>query len=440
MNAIARLPPGRSALPMRFGPYELTECIGRGGMAEVYRGKRRGVAGFEKQVVIKTILPKLASEPRLVRRFAEEARLSAQLLHDNIVRVHDFGYVGQRPYLELELLTGWNLTQLWQRLSERRERLPVPITLTLMTALCRGLAYAHAFVDERGVQRPIIHRDVSPANAMICRDGSVKLLDFGAAQLTRGETLRIDTFVGKIAYMSPEQVDRSQVDRRADVFGLGVMLHELLVGQRLFAGADDGETLRRVRELPIAPPSRLNPAVPAALDAITLRALTRDPDDRYASATEMLAALERLSGQAAAHPSLLGYLGSIGPEMFATACEDCGRSVPCGRQCTTCKTQADAIELATGELVLLPEPAPTLPPPPPRTRRLRWAALLRLAAVAYGLVVGAARSAHAWTRTRGRAEARRVADDLLRRARTCWTTALAPWCLRCWRTVRLRRR
>ena len=281
-------------MPMRFGPYLLRECIGAGGMAAVYKGRRRDPSGFETPVVVKALLPEHRRNPSYVRMFKEEARLSAQLTHANVVRVHGFGAVGDTPYLEMEDLSGWNLEQVWSALASRGRRLPVAIALTLIAEACRGLAYVHGFVDDAGVRRPIIHRDVSPANVMICRDGSVKLVDFGLARETRGETIEIDTFLGKLAYMSPEQLDRRQLDRRADVFALGVTLHELLTGQRLFAADNNVATLQRLQTLIVEPPSRVNPEVPAALDVIVLRALERDPGRRYQSAGEMLAALDGL--------------------------------------------------------------------------------------------------------------------------------------------------
>ena len=332
-----------------FGPYLLTECLGRGGTAVIYKAKRRGPGGFEKQVVVKTLLTELTSNPRFVRLFNAEARLSAQLFHANIVQVQNFGMVGNEPFLELEYLSGWNLKQLWDRLAARRERLPVDIALSVITDVCRGLAYTHSFVDDHGVHRPIIHRDISPANVMICRDGVVKLLDFGLASLTRGETLAIDTFHGKIAYMSPEQLDRRQVDRRADVFALGVLLHELLTGRRLFLGDNDVDTLRRIRSLAVDPPSTLNREVPAALDAIALRALARNLSDRYQSATELLGALEDLSGPAASRKQLLRHLGRVVPEVYTLSCDGCGAQMPYGTECPSCRTQTDLVNDAEPE-------------------------------------------------------------------------------------------
>jgi serine/threonine protein kinase len=369
------LHPAATPMPIHFGPYELSECIGRGGMAQVWKGKRRGCAGFEKQVVVKTILPNLVGDARFVRLFTDEARLSAQLLHTNIVRVHDFGFVGRQPFLELEYLVGLNLKELWERVTARGQRFPVPIAITLVTAICRGLAYAHSFVDDAGEHRPIIHRDVSPANVMICRDGSVKLLDFGLARLTRGETLHVEMFQGKIAYMSPEQMEKGNLDRRADVFGLGAVLHELLVGRRLFGAGDDAETLRRLTHAEIAPPSSLNLDVPAALDVITMRALMRDPDERYQSATEMLAELDDLSAHAASPKRMLAYLGSVGPEIFTTACDGCGQRLPWGIDCRTCKTLLDddgGCELVEElEDAGAAERESIAPPPPPALRQQR---------------------------------------------------------------------
>jgi hypothetical protein len=191
---------------------------------------------------------------------------------------------------------------------------------------------------------------------MICVDGSVKLLDFGLARLTRGETLKIDSFFGKLAYMSPEQIDRRQIDRRADVFALGALMHELLSGRPLFRGVDDAETVRRVQNLVIQPPSVLNPSVPVALDMIVMRALKHDPDQRYSSAAEMLAALEELGASAASQEGLLKYMGSIAPDVFSYACEECGSQLPCGVECPKCRTQVDAVGSAWAAVAGVPMP------------------------------------------------------------------------------------
>jgi serine/threonine protein kinase len=271
----------------------------------------------------------------------------------------------------MELLSGWNLRQLWERLAERGERLPPAIALAVVTEACRGLAYAHAFVDEQGVHRPIIHCDISPSNVMIGKDGVVKLLDFGLARLTRGETLNIDTFQGKLAYMSPEQLEAKKLDRRADVFAVGVLMHELLSGQRLFAVEDDIGTVRRVRSLQVDPPSALRPGIPAALDAIVLRALARDPAERQPSAVDLLAALDKLSARAASRTQLLAYLGSIAPEVYTTPCESCGKQIANGAHCTDCHTQVSA-----PPQLFIDEPAPPPLVPAPRPTAGLWALVL----------------------------------------------------------------
>ena len=353
------------SLPMRLGPYLLTECIGMGGMAAVYRGRRRGASGFETAVVVKIVLPEHRRNQRYVRMFKEEARLSAQLCHANVVRVHDFGHVAGIPFLEMEDLTGWNLQQLGDAAAARGERVPMPIALAIITEACRGLAYAHSFVDDKGAHRPIIHRDVSPSNIVICRDGAVKLVDFGLAQLTRGETLEIDTFLGKLAYMSPEQLEQRRLDRRADVFALGVTLYELVTGKRLFAGANNVETLKRLQTLVVEPPSRLNPSAPAALDVIILRALQRDPDQRYQSAAEMLAALDAVNHPVASRAQLLAHLGALAPEVFTRACDGCGERVAWGSDCASCKTRMDPSPFdepaLDPSLALVPVPPPSSP-------------------------------------------------------------------------------
>jgi len=360
---------------MRLGPYLLTECIGIGGMAAVYHARRRGSSGFETAAVVKTLLPELRRNQRYVRMFKEEARLTAQLQHANVVHVHDFGLVAGIPFLEMEDLTGWNLQQLFDAAAARGQRVPLHIALAILSDACRGLAYAHAFVDDKGVHRPIIHRDVSPANIMICRDGSVKLVDFGLAQQTRGETLAIDTFLGKLAYMSPEQLEKRQLDRRADVFALGVTLYELVSGKRLFAGANNIETLRRLQTLVIDPPSRLNPEAPAALDAVVLRALHRDPDQRYQSAAELLAALDGVGARQASRAQLLAHLGAVAPDVFTRTCDGCGARLAWGADCPECKTRVadeppDFDDDDDGETPL-PVPLPELLPRT-ATQPIRW--------------------------------------------------------------------
>ena len=223
----------------RFGAYLLTDCIGQGGMAVVYRAKREGWSGFEKTVVVKAMLPALAAHREHVDRFIAEAKIQAQLSHPGIVQVHDFGVFDGTPYLVMEHLSGVNLSQLLNALAQSRRRMPVAVALVIATQMCHALGYAHAFRDSTGARRQIIHSDVSPSNVMVCRDGSVKLLDFGVAKIIDAcDYDTSQTVQGKFPYMAPEQVNRLPVDRRADVFAAGIVVHEMLAGRRLFAGAD----------------------------------------------------------------------------------------------------------------------------------------------------------------------------------------------------------
>jgi serine/threonine-protein kinase len=326
-----------------LGPYLLQECIGRGGTAVLYKARRTGAAGFEKQVVVKTIAPELAGDPRFVALFEEEAKLQAQLFHANIAQVQDFGVMRGTPFLELEVLSGWNARQIFDRLSGSQRRMPARIAQLIMLEACRGLAYAHAFVDDKGKLRPIIHRDISLANVMICRDGAVKVIDFGLASVAEGGRMTIDTFAGKLAYMSPEQLE-GKIDRSADVFAFGVVLWELLTGRRMFAADTDEETVRRIKQLDVKPPSKFNDEVPRALDAIVMKALARDPAQRYSSACELLSALEGLKKDPATRAELLNYLAELAPDVYVTACEACGEPVPYGRGCRGCRTVVDALE------------------------------------------------------------------------------------------------
>ncbi|MCU1277547.1 MAG: hypothetical protein JWM53_1093, partial [bacterium] len=172
-----------SSTRTRFGAYLLTDCIGQGGMAVVYRAKREGWSGFEKTVVVKAMLPALAANREHVDRFIAEAKIQAQLSHPGIVNVHDFGVFKGTPYLVMEHLNGVNLSQLLNALAQSRTPMPIPVALVIATQMCHALGYAHAFRDSSGKHRQIIHSDVSPSNVMVCRDGSVKLLDFGVAKV-----------------------------------------------------------------------------------------------------------------------------------------------------------------------------------------------------------------------------------------------------------------
>ncbi len=263
-------------------------------MAEVFRAVAEGPGGFRRVLVIKRVLrDKMASEA-FVEMFVSEARLSALLHHPNIVQIYDFGETDGSYFLAMEYLRGKDLATVMRQLRRQRRGLAAPIAAHVAHQLATGLAYAHDLTDA-GTPLNIVHRDVTPSNVMLLRAGGVKLLDFGiarAAMKMRRETPARGWIKGKLAYLAPEQARGGTVDRRADVFSLGVVLWESLVGQPLFHGKDQVATMKNVLERAITPPSILRPGVPAALDFMVLRALERDPARRYPSAGAFAADLE----------------------------------------------------------------------------------------------------------------------------------------------------
>jgi serine/threonine protein kinase len=275
-------------VPERFGNYELRERIGAGGMAEVFRATRVGAAGVEKVVALKRMLPLFGGEPEFVSRFCDEARIAMALGHTNIAQVFDFGEEAGSWFLAMELVDGLDLAQLMGRARAAGERIPVPITCFVVAEAARGLDFAHGWCDERGQPLGIVHRDVSPANVLLSRAGDVKIADFGIAKAT-GKLHKTQTgaVMGKFRYMSPEQVEGTILDRKSDLFSLGVVLWELLAGQTLFAGENIALVTEQVRRAEVPPPSTRQPDVPPELDRITLRALARAPRDRYDRAAEL---------------------------------------------------------------------------------------------------------------------------------------------------------
>jgi serine/threonine-protein kinase len=363
--------PRRVTAPLRLGPYELIERLAQGGMAAVYKAKLSGPSGFEKTVVVKAMLPALAAHDELVQMFSAEARLSAQLNHPNIVQVLDFGVADGMPYLVMEHLDGWTLSQLRDRMAgARKSRFPVGAAVKIARDVCLALGYAHDFVDREGKRQQIIHRDVSPSNVMLCKDGSVKLLDFGIARVTapsgREETRSLR---GKYAYMAPEQVRRQPIDRRVDVFAIGTVLHEMLTGKRLFASVSELETLERVAKAQVTAPSGENPDVPRALDAIVKKALSREANARYSSGAAMAEALDTLEDAIFSRRSMAKLLRQVFPEAWTIVCEVCGKQVAPGKECAECGSVAPVEE---GSISEPNEDVQPLPPPPvlPPSRRV----------------------------------------------------------------------
>src|SRR5690606_108467 len=267
--------------------YRLGERIGGGGMAEVFEGTLVGAEGFARPVAVKRMLPQLSSDPTFGQMFINEARIASLLHHANIAGVLDFDRDEQgRYFLVMELIQGVDLRQLMDT-----GRLPVPVSVHIAAEMLRGLSYAHE-LEQDGRRLGIVHRDISPHNVMVSWDGAVKLVDFGIAKALAATGIsRTGTIKGKLAYMSPEQAGALELDGRSDLFAVGVVLHELLTGDRLFRGSTEPEVLARVLTQPIPRPSELAPDVDPQLDAVVLRMLERDRDQRYADAHQALDAL-----------------------------------------------------------------------------------------------------------------------------------------------------
>jgi serine/threonine protein kinase len=277
--------------------YRLTEKIGTGGMAEVFRAIGEGPEGFERPFVVKRIHPHLCDAPEFVRMFVDEAKISARLIHPNIIQVFEFAQQEGRYYIVMEPVEGIDMGWLRRQVERRRELLPTTFVAEVGRQACRGLDFAHTLTDVDGKPLGIVHRDVTPPNIMAAWNGTVKVLDFGiarAAQALRTNLTDPGMVKGKMSYVAPELLEGKTADARSDVFSLGVVLHELLTGRQLFAGETDLETLKQVTQMPIPAPSALNPGVKPALDRVILRALERDPDKRYLSAGEMGDDLEDL--------------------------------------------------------------------------------------------------------------------------------------------------
>jgi serine/threonine protein kinase len=276
-----------------FGRYELLKRLAGGGMGEVYLARQRGIDGFQKLLVIKTLLPHLCEDEEFITMFKDEARVTAQLIHPNICQVFEFDQVGGIYYMAMEYLRGEDLRRLWKACEQKATPLRVPLICRVIADAAAGLDFAHKLRDANGQPYNIVHRDISPQNILVTFEGGVKIIDFGVAKAAgRAQHTRTGALKGKYSYMSPEQVAGTEIDGRSDIFALGIVLHELLTGRRLFKADSDVQTLARVRECNVAPPSRLNPQLPPGLDAIVLKALAKNRDGRYRTAQEFRLALE----------------------------------------------------------------------------------------------------------------------------------------------------
>jgi serine/threonine-protein kinase len=284
----------------QLGRYEILRPLVRGGMAELLLARTTGMQAFERHVVIKRIRPELASDDKLVKMFLDEARLSASLHHQNIVQVYDVGEHDGAYFFAMEYVHGEDLRTIIHAVQDRHRTadpnatIPLDVVCQILVAAACGLHHAHEQLSSDRKPLGIVHRDISPGNILVGFDGSVKVVDFGLAKAAlRSVQTRTGTLKGKAGYMSPEQCRGLMLDRRSDVFGLGIVLYELLTTRRLFKGQNEFQTMTAIVQSEVPPPSTLRAALPREIDEITLRALAKDPAARFRTADEMREALER---------------------------------------------------------------------------------------------------------------------------------------------------
>ena len=300
-----------------MGRYALYEEIARGGMAAVHLGRLLGPAGFSRTVAIKCLHPHLAADPDFVSMFLDEARLAARIRHPNVVPTLDIVSTGGELFLVMEYVHGESLSRVLRAARTGSTLVPVPLVAAVVAGVLHGLHAAHEAKNERGEPLGIVHRDVSPQNILVGVDGVSRVLDFGVAKAVgRAQVTREGQIKGKMAYMAPEQVLAGDVDRRTDLYAAGVVLWEALSCQRLFQADSDGAVIAKILQADVSPPSRFVPGVPAALDAIVMRALQRKASDRFATAREMARALEAAVPLVA--PTDVGVVGRRRPSVFTS--------------------------------------------------------------------------------------------------------------------------
>lgn len=299
----------------RFGEYELVELIAVGGMAEVWRARVQGLAGFQKTLVVKKILDSLARDQEFLRLFIDEARIAVMLQHHNIVQVFDLATVDGTLYMAMEYVQGEDLSKILKRTKD--QDVPVELALFIAGEVLKALRFAHERRDDQGRLLSLVHCDISPQNVLISQAGEVKITDFGISRAAFQAASLHDTVRGKYAYMSPEQIENRELDHRSDLFSLGIVLWETLTGKRLFKGKNKDDTLARVKRAEVPSPRLYRPSLSEDVEAFLLKALARQPDQRFDDATSMLDALGLLmvrEGYRATNNDLASFLQELGPE------------------------------------------------------------------------------------------------------------------------------
>jgi tetratricopeptide (TPR) repeat protein len=369
--------------PSWFGRYRLSSRIATGGMAEVYLGRRIDEDGSQgPAVAVKRLLPHMLADRRIVQMFLNEARITAQIHHPNVITVHELGVEGTEPFIVMELLEGRSFSELRQEAAERGQHVPLGITLRVLVDACRGLDAAHRAVDQDGRPLRIVHRDFTPDNIHVGVNGSVKVIDFGIARAESiGSGTEPGTLKGKFFYMSPEMILGDTVDHRADIFAAGVMLYEQLCGRRPFTGPNTEAVLHRIAEGRPRPPTEFDPSVPPELERICFLALAREPAQRFESLQLFTDAILHVGGAAevASPRQVADYVEALFP-LERDAKRQALRRARLADPSQPATASARALALGS-TVPLAPAPAPRTAPPARKRRLLPVVAAL-------GLVLG----------------------------------------------------
>lgn len=278
-----------------FGKFILLDKMAMGGMAEVYRAKAPGAEGIGKIIALKRILPQYTANNDFIEMFKDEAKIAINLTHGNIAQIYEFGEEHRQFYLAMEFIDGRNLRQVLSRCTKLQKALTIEQCVYVMAQVANGLDYAHRCTDKNtGRPLTIIHRDMSPQNIMLSYEGEIKIIDFGIAKAeSKIESTRAGTLKGKFGYMSPEQAEGAELDARTDIFSAGIVLWELLSGERLFVASSEVNTIRKIRECHIPSLRKINPNINEELERITSRALAKDRSLRYQTAADLYRDLSR---------------------------------------------------------------------------------------------------------------------------------------------------
>ncbi|WP_225408225.1 serine/threonine-protein kinase [Stigmatella hybrida] len=409
---------------VQLGKYRLLKLLATGGMGEVFLARQEGPAGFAKTVVIKRMLAHLGRDPKFVEMFLNEARLAAELSHPNIVQIFELGEHAGTYFLAMEFIHGVNLRTLKRRMDERHLEVPAGLAAFICAQALKGLHYAHTLTDEAGKSMNIVHRDVSPDNVLVGFNGTVKMVDFGIAKASSSiSTTNAGTVKGKYAYMSPDQLSGQKADPRTDVYAMGVVLYELLTGGRPFQGPSEGALVRSILQDTPKAPRDVRPGLAPELEDITLRAIARNPQERFASAESMATALEAyalgeggmtphkvkgllrgLFGEEADIISAVGTRPKSGGSLNASPSSQVGSAAGHPGTSSALKKTGDApqqtsaqwvnVDLSThftvsiAEVPLPPQPSAAAVPAPPQAKR-RWVPWLVAGGGVAALLVGA---------------------------------------------------